>query len=452
MPSTTLTYGYSRQEKVQLRRTSFLFRVLSCADLGAAASRHCLEGVDVVEIGRHGDGATQRTDKSLVLGFRDRHMSSRHLRLLREGRTFVAHDAGSKNGTFVNGTRIDRTQLADGDVLRVGHTILLYRCDLEAPADIRQDLVAQANIPAFATLSPAFASDLDALARVARHEMAVLLLGETGTGKEVVAAGLHALSLRRGPFVPVHCGAIPAALVESELFGHRRGAFSGANEDQVGLVRSADGGTLFLDEIGDATPAVQLALLRVLQQRDVRPVGATRAVSVDVRFVAATLKDLDDGVAAGRFREDLLARLTGFVLELPPLRERREDIGIMLSTIVRRAGGAAPAMTPEAGTLLLRYGWPRNVRELEQCVMRALSLAAGGTIDVNHLPREIREARAEEPARRLDDPDLEQNLRNALARHGGNISAAAAELGTSRSQVHRWARRFGVDLTSFRTR
>jgi transcriptional regulator with GAF, ATPase, and Fis domain len=217
----------------------------------------------------------------------------------------------------------------------------------------------------------------------------VLLLGETGTGKELLARAIHRLSERKGPFVAVNCGALPMTLVEAQLFGHVRGAFSGAVADAPGLLRSSDGGTLLLDEVGDLPEPSQAALLRALQEREVMPVGGVRAIKTDLRVVAATHQPLEKLVAQGDFRKDFYARLAGYSFSLPPLRERREDIGLLVGAFARER---PIRLTAAAGRALLRYPWPLNVRELHQALDVAATLAEGELIDVMDLPPAVDEA------------------------------------------------------------
>jgi transcriptional regulator with GAF, ATPase, and Fis domain len=228
-------------------------------------------------------------------------------------------------------------------------------------------------------------------------------------------------------------------LTESVLFGHRRGAFSGATSDSDGLLRAANGGTLLLDEIGDMPLALQPALLRVIETGEVLPVGATQPARTDARFIAATNVDLEARVASGAFREDLYARLAGFVFRMPPLRERREDIGLLAGALLRRIGqergGSAPRLSPDAATSLLLHAWPRNVRELEKCLARAAVLAGDGArIETGHLPREVRE-RTEQAgpsarASRSEGEDARARLVALLTEHRGNLAAVAAAMGT----------------------
>jgi len=358
-------------------------------------------------------------------------------------------DLGSKNGSFVNGAPARTVLLGDADRLQVGHTLLIFRAALPTPAHAPLDLEATARVPALATLIPGLARELDVLAKAAASNVPLLMVSETGTGKELLAHAVHALSRRAGAFVPVNCGGLPATLVESVLFGHKRGAFSGAIADHVGLIRAASGGTLLLDEVGDMSSAAQSAVLRTLQDGEVLPVGATQPTHVDVRVISATHRDLEARVAGGTFREDLLARLSGFAFRLPPLRERREDIGLLLGVLLRAiaAEHTAPVFSPEAGAALLRHSWPRNVRELEKCLAHAAALATNGRVDVEHLPRAVRDGIA--PPRRSPDDELRDRLVSLLRDGSGNVSFVAEAMRTSRTQVHRLMKRFGIVRAPF---
>ena len=266
-----------------------------------------------------------------------------------------------------------------------------------------------------------------------------------------MARAIHELSGRRGAFVGVNCGALPQALIEDELFGHRRGAFTGAVDDRPGLVRSAEGGTLFLDEIGELPAASQVAFLRVLQEREVVPLGSDRPIKVDIRLCAATLRDLDELVASGRFRRDLHARLFDLTIELPPLRERRADLGLLVRALLARIpGGAGARFAPAALRALVRHDWPSNIRELEKALRGAVARASGEAIELRHLPeaarREPRDAPVDVDPRAPDAPiaagpstgfrpladeqrELEiERLRAALEATGGNQTRAAALL------------------------
>src|SRR5262249_54634510 len=271
---------------------------LDCAELRAPPARLALARVTEAEIGRGGERGFPRSGTRLRIDLSDRSASQLHARLARAGDDLSLEDAGSKNGTRVNGRRVDRAALADGDIIECGGTFLVLR---RASGPIRDLYAPSASTKALQTISPTLERELAVLPKIARSRVPVLVRGDSGTGKEVVSSAIHALSGRSGPFVPVNCGAIPPTLVESELFGSRRGAFSGA-EDRAGLVPSAERGTLFLDEIAELPATSQAALLRVLQDGEVQPLGAGKRVLVDVRVVAATNRPVEELVADGRFR------------------------------------------------------------------------------------------------------------------------------------------------------
>jgi transcriptional regulator with PAS, ATPase and Fis domain len=432
---------------------------LECDRPLAGALRVSLADLDEVSLGR-GTGrshqlAAAKGRAALRVSVPDRWMSEVHGRLTRDGRAWQLEDAGSKNGTFVNGERVDRTELEPGDLVVLGHTLWRF-VEVVTPSDKDQRVTELVPpLSSFATLSPSLGRHFEDAVRIAGAPVTVLIEGQTGTGKEVVARALHELSDRPGPFVAVNCGAIPASLIESELFGYGKGAFSGAVEDRPGLIRAADRGTLFLDEVGELSPPAQVALLRVLQEKEVLPLGTTRPISVDVRVVAATHQSIDVLREKGEFRADLKARLCGFRMALPPLAQRKEDLGALIGTLLTRIDQAASGrvcFTPAAACALFTYSWPANVRELEQALRAALALSRSGVIDLEHLPVEVREARAE-PAGddgRLSGDDLEQKLDALLRRHKGNIAAVARALNTSRAQVHRLCKRFGRDIESYR--
>jgi len=275
--------------------------------------------------------------------------------------------------------------------------------------------------------------------KVAEYRTTVLIQGESGTGKELVARALHRRSPRADrPFVAINCGAIPEALMESELFGHKRGAFTDAHSDKRGIFQEADGGTLFLDEIGELTPALQVKLLRVLQEGVVRPLGGTKDVPVDVRVVAATVRDLKKEIAAGRFRDDLFYRLNVLQISVPPLRERVDDIPLLIEHFIRRnnkrLGTRIEGIDQKAQKLLLAYAWPGNVRELENLIERAAVLAEGTILCVDDIPVGLQES-SDVVARVLASGELsikkaahvieEALIRRALEQTRGNRTAAA---------------------------
>jgi DNA-binding NtrC family response regulator len=397
------------------------------------STRHPLGAAAVVEIGRgaaRGAASLTRSDgEHIAITIPDPFMSETHASLVqRDG--WILRCAGARNRTLVNGQPVTEHRLRDGDCVEMGRTFFLFRASLE---DAHDD-----PVPGLATMIPPLRARFVELARVARSGIPVMLLGETGTGKEVTAQAVHRLSARAGAFVPVNCGALPEQLLLSELFGHLRGSFSGAVDDRVGLVRAADGGTLFLDEIGDLPASSQTAFLRVLQEREVVPIGASRAVPVDLRLVTATLHDLDAQVADGRFRSDLFARIGGYTMRMPALRERKEDLGLLIADHVRRARGdraSKVTFTSPALRAIFRHAWPMNIRELGRALETALVLAGDGAIDEGHLAVRL----ADNPGE--SEPD---RILRVLDECGGNQSEAARVLGIPRRTFLRRLDELGV--------
>jgi two-component system NtrC family response regulator len=308
---------------------------------------------------------------------------------------------------------------------------------------LRQELQARIGLDTIIAESPPMKAILEMLGRVAPTETTVLILGESGTGKELIARAIHANSPRAsGPFVAVNCAAIPENLLESELFGHVKGAFTGAIRDRVGKFEAAEGGTIFLDEIGEMRPELQVKILRCLEGRTLERVGDNRSIRVDVRILAATNKDLTKAIQAGEFREDLYYRLNVVPLSIPPLRERRGDIRPLAQHFLRRLG-APPrlAIAPDAFRALETYEWPGNVRELENALERAMIFHRGDVITVNDLPEAIQVPRSREavalpvslPEAGLSLEEVEKELiLRALQKHDWNQSRAARYLGITR--------------------
>jgi len=291
---------------------------------------------------------------------------------------------------------------------------------------------------------------------VSQTDATVLLQGESGTGKGVVAYYIHELSKRSAnSFVSINCGALPESLLESELFGHVKGSFTGAVKDKTGMFAASEGGTFFLDEIGETTPATQVKLLRVLQHREVIPVGATEPIAIDTRLIAATNRDLDQEIARGNFRSDLFYRLNVIALEIPPLRQRREDIPLLAESFLQQIATARceepKTLTPEAAEQLQEYSWPGNVRELENAVERAVILASSGVITPALLPDRIRQRKSEPLiAERVGlNPSLDAIERAyimwVLGSEGGNKSRAAEILGIDPSTLYRKLTKFGLE-------
>jgi transcriptional regulator of acetoin/glycerol metabolism len=390
--------------------------------------------------------AGRAEDSDVPLG--DAAASRHHLRLSpgRDGIVEV-EDLGSRNGTYLNGTPILRAEARADSLLRAGDTLLRVAWLTEAfqPPTSDGPLVA----------GNAAATIRRLVALVGPTALPVLILGETGTGKEVVARLVHAASNRRGPFIAVNCAALPAALVESELFGHVRGAFTDAAQARKGLFAAATGGTLFLDEVGDLPLAAQAKLLRVLEDGLVRPVGSETPQKVDVRVLSATNRDLREAVQEKAFRADLLARLGAVEAHTPSLRSRPEDLPALVSYL-RRRSSAGPPLSIHADALeaMALYDWPQNVRELDNLVRQA-ALQNATTLAFAQLPERIQRAlRAkrggESPAGlpRPEDPRAE--LVHALKLHRGNVRRASSTLRLARSHVYRLLKRWSLNPDDFR--
>jgi len=446
-------------------RESSLFFVFQADRPLALPARISLRDAQKVTVGR-GPAFSVRRDsstRSIRVEIPDIWMSSAHLQLTQVLGRWLVEDLKSRNGTFLNHQPLERFVLSDGDVLEAGHVFFIYRRLL--PAGVDAGRVAHGNASAelagFGTLLPTLERELSDLAKVAPSLLPVIIQGESGTGKELIARGLHELSRRTGPFVAINCAAIPVSLVESELFGHRKGAFTGAADHHLGLIRAADRGSLFLDEIGDLPIQAQASLLRVLQERQVQPLGELRPVSVDVRFCAASHQPLEPAVAQHLFRADLLARLTGLTVHLPPLRERREDLGLLLSAILSKLETDRDirelVFQRRAARALFKYSWPANIRELQKSMEAALMLASKGAIGLEHLPPSLRQATEEEPKGTKSprpeadsDPALKEELIRRLTENRGNVAAVSRAFSRKPTQIRRWIRRFGLDLQKYR--
>ena len=407
-----------------------LVRVGVASDPLAPPSIFDLQGLDRVVLGRV-EG--EQTSPDLITSD-DRWMSRAHAAVERAEDGWRVADLGSANGTLVRGQRTSTTTLSDGDVIETGSTFWVFRNDLvegALPRTVRSDN--------FGTLVPSFAATVERAERVASSRIPIVIEGATGTGKELLARHIHEYSGRSGPFVAINTAAVQSNLVASELFGVERGAHSMADRSRAGQIRTAQNGTLLLDEIGDMPLEVQVTLLRVLQENEVLPVGGDRPVSVDVRFLCATHQDLSERVNEGRFRADLLARLTGTTLMLPPLNERREDIGLLIGRFLRASDAASYSLTPTAYRALMVYDWPLNVRQLERTVQAAVALSDDDRLELAHLPEDVRSYQPNPAARpTIDEPDRRRELVRLLSAHRGNVSAVARSMGYSRMQVHRW--------------
>ncbi len=324
--------------------------------------------------------------------------------------------------------------------------------DLSEIDALRQELAGRTRIGDLVSHSPLMHRVFEILPALAASSSTVLILGETGVGKELLARTLHTLSPRsQGPFIAVNCGALPDSLLESELFGYKAGAFTGAHRDKLGRFALAKGGTLFLDEIGELTPALQVRLLRVLQDRTYEPLGATRTETADIRIITATHRDLLEQQRQGVFREDLYYRINVIRMELPPLRQRKEDIPLLTAQFVAHFNQlqqkSVQGVAIEALSLLIAHDWPGNIRELENVIERAFILCHSGWIGIGHLPEELtahRMANTVADIRTARDVLDAQAIRAALERNAYHRLAAARDLGIHKSTLFRKMNQLGI--------
>jgi len=327
--------------------------------------------------------------------------------------------------------------------------------DLSLVEELRKELTGRFQVGDLISRSPSMRKIFDVLPQVAGSDSTVLIEGETGTGKELLARALHSLSARCDkPFIAVNCGALPDTLLESELFGYRAGAFTGAERDKPGRFSLADKGTLFLDEIGEISPALQVRLLRVLQERTFEPLGSTQTVRVDVRVIVATNRDLAAQVKKGSFRQDLYYRINVVRIEMPPLRKRKEDIPLLVDHFVTRwnriQGKSISGVSPDVLSFLMAHDYPGNIRELENIIEHAFVLCAEGRIEPRHLPEDVN-ARVLPATKRKGMNDAvrameAQTIREALRRNGYNRLAAARELGIHKSTLFRKMKTLRIPL------
>ncbi len=392
---------------------------------------------DRVAIGR---GSAPECDVTI----NDTRLSWLHATITRTAQGLVIDDHDSTNGTFVDGKRVERARLLVGTIIRLGESVFeLQQRGPMAPVPRDEHLIGR---------SPPLQRLLLEIDRAAPSAMSILVIGETGTGKELLSRRLHLHSKRTGPLVPVNCGAIPANLAEAALFGHKKGAFTDARRDAPGYFEQAAGGTLFLDEIGVLPLEIQPKLLRVLENHEFFPVGATLPEPADVRVIAATNVDLRAEADAGRFRPDLYARLAEYTIHVPPLRERREDIPLLFLHYLDRAAQAHQFTLSSAFVEgLVLYDWPHNVRELRALAQRLSLLEDLNTVlKVAHLPSEIRTPPKKETA---DDPKrtpAKEDLEAMLQLHEGSVAKVAEHYGKQRMQVYRWLVRYGLKPEQFR--
>jgi DNA-binding NtrC family response regulator len=398
----------------------------------------------------------------LVLG--DRTVSRHHFEVQWTDKGYLVVDLDSTNGTYLDGKRVERAFLHDGTRIQVGATVIEF-AQQEQDEEVEPD--REGFFAGMAGKSMRMRQIFGLLRKVAPMDVSVIIQGETGTGKELAARAIHDHSARKpGPFVVIDCGAIPENLIESELFGHEKGAFTGAHQSRPGAFERAEGGTVFLDEMGELQLDLQPKLLRVLENREIRRVGGEKTQPVDVRVIAATNRDLATEVKEGRFREDLFFRLSVITVQLPPLRQRREDIPFIVKTalqepeIVARYG--VKRFSPEALNVLADYPWPGNVRELLNVVSHAVTFSDGPDVRPEHLPARLngQEARGalafnehlsfKEAKEQLLETFERQYLQSVLTRCDGNISRAARESGMHRKSIERLVKKYGLDARAMR--
>ena len=383
-------------------------------------------------------------------------------RTMKEGKSFVnssTYIVNSDKRRIPISVSTSLLKSADGKVLGGVET---FR-DLSVVEELRRELSGCVQLGDMVSRNRTMKNIFSILQQVARSDSTVLIEGETGTGKELLARAIHNLSARSaGSFVAINCGALPDTLLESELFGYRAGAFTGADRDKPGLFVAAEGGTILLDEMGDTSPAFQVKLLRVLEEREFQPLGGIASVPTDVRVIAATNRDLSQMVGDGMFRRDLFYRINIIHLHLPPLRERREDIPLLIERVIPRMnrlkGKAVSGIDNEALALLMSHDYPGNIRELENIIEHAFVLCGDGTIGVRHLPAGIvtvaKARRGERPAVTGEVPSLEKAIRSteagiileALKRNDYNRRATAEELGMHKTTLYRRLRILGIEL------
>ena len=322
--------------------------------------------------------------------------------------------------------------------------------------ELKANISQSAGIDVIIGSSNKISTVKELIRKVAKTESTVLITGESGTGKEVAARALHAISQRTdGPFVPINCGAIPTELLESELFGHIKGSFTGAVKDKVGLMEMANGGTFFLDEVGNTAPSTQIKILRAIQEREILPVGGQTAKKIDIRLIAATNENLEDSITRGEFRKDLYYRLNVININIPPLRERREDIELLFMHFLKQkdhTGNIAIEKIPkDLMEILINYSWPGNIRELENVIERFVALSVGGKIGVNLLPDHIKNLKKSQLI--SDTPNTPPSMDEiekayiywVLTQHGGQKQKAAEVLGIGRSTLDRKIEKYGLN-------
>ncbi len=450
-PSETLVMEQQRAT-LKLRRCRLL--VTSGPDEG----RSLLSDKERLRCGAH-------PSNDLVLA-EDRTASRHHFEVLYTERGYLLVDLQSTNGTFLDGRRVERAYLTSGAQIRAGSSTLVFS-PIDEEVTVEPD--HEGELCGMVGQSVRMRQIFALIKKIAPMDVSVIIGGETGTGKELVARAIHELSGRnKGPLVVLDCGAIPPNLIESELFGHEKGAFTGALAERPGAFERAHQGTIFLDELGELRMDLQPKLLRVLENREVRRVGGNEVMEVDCRVIAATNRDLVKEIAAGNFREDLFFRLSVLTIQLPPLRQRREDIPLILKRalaepeVVARHG--RKRISPEALALLMAYPWPGNVRELMNVLSHLLAFSEGEEVLPEHLPPRVQGQEREGPLpfnEHLTFKDAKEQLlenfereyvTSVLTRCEGNLSRAARESGLHRKSIERLAKKYQLDAKGMKPR
>jgi DNA-binding NtrC family response regulator len=451
--------GSSMQTMVVENRTTLKLRKCKLAvTAGPDAGKEVSTDKERLRVGSH-------SSNDLVLT-EDRTVSRHHFEIQYTERGYLLIDLNSTNGTFLEGRRIERAYLTSGSQVRAGSTTVQF-APIDEELTVEPDREGELNGMVGQSLKMRQIFGL--IKKIAPMDVSVVIQGETGTGKELVARAVHENSSRKkGPMVVLDCGAIPPNLIESELFGHEKGAFTGAVSSRPGAFERANGGTIFLDELGELRMDLQPKLLRVLENREVRRVGGNDVIEIDVRVIAATNRDLVKEIQAGNFREDLYFRLSVINIQLPPLRQRRDDIPIIL----RRALNDPDAMAKHgpkrfsaaALRVLAGYNWPGNVRELMNVLSHVLTFSEGEEIDIHHLPARLQGSQKDSPVpfnEHLSFKDAkEQLLENfereyisqLLRRCEGNISRAARESGLHRKSIERLVKKYQLDARAMKVR
>jgi DNA-binding NtrC family response regulator len=448
--TTTHTLVVENRTTIKVRKCKIA--VSSGPDTG----REIISDKERLRVGAH-------SSNDLVLS-EDRTASRHHFEIQYTERGYLLIDLNSTNGTWLDGRRVERAYLSQGSQVRAGQSVVTFApIDEEVTVEPDRDGELCGMVGASVKMRQIFGL----IRKIAPMDVSVVIQGETGTGKELVARAVHELSARkRGPMVVLDCGAIPPNLIESELFGHEKGSFTGAVSSRPGAFERANGGTIFLDELGELRTDLQPKLLRVLENREVRRVGGNDVQNVDVRVIAATNRDLVKEIQTGAFREDLYFRLSVITIQLPPLRQRREDIPY----IIRRALADPEVMqrhgrkvfSPAAMSMLMAYSWPGNIRELMNVISHVLTFSEHEEVDVAQLPARVLGQQKEAPLpfnEHLSFKDAKEQLLESfereyvsqvLKRCDGNISRAARESGLHRKSIERLVKKYSLDAKSMK--